>query len=117
MDKYFVAKKIAEELDKAQSEYYLLRKTIDSDKMHKKAFLEHIYKLSQLLSCFNDLENTGDYKYFVDFEKFTHYDYWELIYEKTNLDKITTLAFYYSKLAENIANTFLAIIEKEKDEF
>ena len=117
MDKYFVAKKIAEELDKAQSEYYLLKKTIDSNKEHEKTFLEHIYKLSQLLNCFNDLEETGDYKYFVDFEKFTHYDYWELIYEKTNLDKITTLAFYYSKLAENIANTFLAIVEKEKDEF
>lgn len=117
MDKYFIAKKIAQELDKAQSEYYLLKKTIDSDKTHEKAFLEHIYKLSQLLSCFNDLENTGDYKYFVDFEKFTHYYYWELIYEKANLDKITTLAFYYSKLAEVIANTFLEIVEKEKDEF
>ena len=117
MDKYFVAKKIAKELDKAQGQYYLLKKTIDSDKTHKKAFLEHIYKLSQLLSCFNDLENTGDYKYFVDFEKFTHYDYWELIYEKADLDKITTLAFYYSKLAEVIANTFLQIIEKEKDDF
>ena len=117
MDKYFVAKKIAQELDKAQSEYYLLKKTTDSNKEHEKAFLEHIYKLSQLLSCFNALENTGDYKYFVDFEKFTHYDYWELIYEKADLDKITTLTFYYSKLAENIANTFLAIVEKEKDEF
>lgn len=117
MDKYFVAKKIAQELDKAQSEYYLLKKTIDSNKEHEKAFLEHIYKLSQLLSCFNALENTGDYKYFVDFEKFTHYDFWELIYKKANLDKITTLVFYYSKLAENIANTFLVIVEKEKDEF
>lgn len=117
MDKYFVAKKIAQELDEAQGQYYLLKKTTDSNKEHEKAFLEHIYKLSQLLSCFNDLENTGDYKYFVDFEKFTHYDYWELIYEKANLYKITTLAFYYSKLAENIANTFLTIVEKEKDEF
>lgn len=117
MDKYFIAKKIAEELDKAQGQYYLLKKTTDSDKTHEKTFLEHIYKLSQLLSCFNDLEEIGDYKYFVDFEKFTHYDYWELIYEKANLDKITTLAFYYSKLAENIANTFLTIVEKAKDEF
>ena len=49
MDKYFVAKKIAQELDKAQSEYYLLKKTTDSNKEHEKAFLEHIYKLSQLL--------------------------------------------------------------------
>ena len=117
MDKYFIAKKIAQELDKAQSKYYLLKKTIYSDKTHEKAFLEHIYKLSKLLSRFNYLENTGDYKYFVDFEKFTHYDYWELIYEKTNLDKITTLAFYYSKLAEIIANTFLEIVEREKGEF
>lgn len=117
MDKYFVAKKIAQELEKAQAEYYLLKKITDSNKEHEKAFLEDIYKLSQLLSCFNDLENTGDYKYFVDFEKFTHYDYWELIYEKANLYEITTLAFYYSKLAENIANTFLAIVEKEKDKF